>query len=251
MAALSPAVALQGVVDPSLARRVAHIAQAVGVALDERQRSQLTLYLQLLHKWNRVYNLTSIRDMDEALTVHLADCLAALPVIAKHVAEISKHQKLGDVSGNVWLLDVGSGGGLPGVIIAICYPQWHVTACDAVQKKCAFLLQVKAELQLANLHVQHARVETLPEHGRYALIVCRAFSDLALFVQLTLPLLAPQGAWLAMKGQPPQEEIAALPAHITARIEPLTVPGLDAQRCLVQMQPKQVHTQASETAPAV
>jgi 16S rRNA (guanine527-N7)-methyltransferase len=230
--------ALPGIVDPSLARRVATAAQGAGLSIDDRQQSQLVLYLQLLHKWNRVYNLTSIRDMDEALTLHLADCLAAVPAVAKRLLVISKSEILNDVSNACPILDVGSGGGLPGVVIAICLPQISVTVCDAVQKKCAFLLQVKAELQLANLHVQHARVEQLPSNHTYALITCRAFSELPLFVRLTRHLLAEGGAWLAMKGHSPADEIAALPAHVAAQVEPLAVPGLVAQRCLVHMNVK-------------
>ena len=195
---------------------------ALPPATTDTQRSQLLRYLELLQRWNRVYNLTAVRDATDMLTLHLADCLAALPSIAaRHPAR---------------LLDVGSGGGLPGMVLAIMLPNTHVVLNDAVQKKCAFLQQVGATLRLPNLEVVHARVETLTCEP-FDCITSRAFSELAAFVELTRHLLAQNGAWAAMKGRVPTAELDALPHDIDARVEPLSVPGLDAQRCIVWMQP--------------
>jgi 16S rRNA (guanine527-N7)-methyltransferase len=186
-------------------------------ALTPKQDAQLDAYLNLLQKWNGVYNLTSIRDPQEMRTLHLADCLAVVP----HFPDAGR------------VLDVGTGGGLPGVVLAIVKPELQLTLCDTVQKKCAFLQQVKGELQLANVEVQHARVETL--QGEFDVITSRAFAELALMVQLTRHLLAPQGYWLAMKGIAPELEIAALPKDLQAQVMPLEVPGLNAARCLVKI----------------
>jgi 16S rRNA (guanine527-N7)-methyltransferase len=132
------------------------------------------------------------------------------------------------------LLDVGSGGGLPGVLIAVLCPGLQVSCVDTVGKKAAFIRQVGAELGLRNLRAEHARVEQLP--GRYDLITSRAFATLADFVALTRERLMPEGLWLAMKGKRPDEEIAALTTDVEVfHVEPLAVPGLDAERCLVWM----------------
>jgi 16S rRNA (guanine527-N7)-methyltransferase len=186
-------------------------------ALTPKQEAQLAAYLALLQKWNGVYNLTSIRDPQEMRTLHLADCLAVVP----HFPDAGR------------VLDVGTGGGLPGVVLAIVKPELQLTLCDTVQKKCAFLRQVKGELQLANVEVQHARVETL--QGEFDVITSRAFAELALMVQLTRHLIKPQGYWLAMKGIAPELEIAALPKDLQAQVMPLEVPGLNAARCLVKI----------------
>jgi 16S rRNA (guanine527-N7)-methyltransferase len=194
----------------------AHVIER-SAALTPKQNEQLAAYLALLQKWNGVYNLTSIRNPQEMRTLHLADCLAVVP----HFPEAGR------------VLDVGSGGGLPGIVLAIMKPALQLTLCDTVQKKCAFLQQVKGELQLENVQVQHARVETL--QGEFDVITSRAFAELALMVQLTRHLLKPQGYWLAMKGLAPEAEIAALPKDLHAQITPLEVPGLNAARCLVKI----------------
>ncbi len=186
-------------------------------ALTLKQNEQLDDYLALLQKWNGVYNLTSIRNPEDMRTLHLADCLAVVP----HFPEAGR------------VIDVGSGGGLPGIVLAIVKPELQLTLCDTVQKKCAFLQQVKSELQLTNVEVRHARVETL--QGEFDVITSRAFAELALMVQLTRHLLKPQGYWLAMKGLAPDAEIAALPKDLHAQVLPLKVPGLDAARCLVKI----------------
>ena len=211
--------------EPSLAGELRDGAVALGVVLTDAQLQQLLDYLDLLQKWNRVYNLTAVRDPAQMLRQHLLDSLA----VVRPLQQMLLRRGL-PIAARV--LDVGSGGGLPGVVLAIACPQLQVTCVDAVAKKSAFVRQVAAGLALRNLEALHARVETLP--GGFDLVCARAFAALPDFVRWTLPLLAPGGCWMAMKGQHPVDEIAALPA--TARVfhvEQLTVPGLDAQRCIV------------------
>ena len=187
----------------------------LGIALPAAAQRQLLAFRDLLLKWNRIYNLTALRDPDQAVPHHLLDSLAILP----HV-------------GDGPLLDVGSGGGLPGIPLAIARPDLAITLVDTVQKKAAFLQQAAIELELKNVAVHHARVEEM--RGQYAQISSRAFAELARFVSLTRHLLAPGGRWLAMKGARPDDEIKALPAGSeVAAIIPLAVPGLDAERHLI------------------
>ena len=188
---------------------------ALGIALPEAAQLKLLAFRDLLLKWNRTYNLTALCDPQQAISHHLLDALAILP----HV-------------GTSPLLDVGSGGGLPGIPLAIAHPDLAVTLVDTVQKKAAFLQQVAIELELKNVAVHHARVEEM--RGQYAQISSRAFAELALFVSLTRHRLAPGGRWLAMKGVRPDAEIAVLPANckVEAMIR-LAVPGLDAERHLI------------------
>ena len=204
--------------------------QRMDLALSDAQQDQLLAYLQLLGQWNRAYNLTAIRDPREQLVVHLFDCLAVLPVLQA------------DLGAGRVVVDVGSGGGLPGVIIAIAYPQVEVHTIDAVAKKAAFVTQVRGTLKLANVHAHHARVEALkpPRDLPFAdLIVSRAFASLADFVRLTQPLLAAHGRWAALKGQVPTDEISALPATVeVSAIVPVDVPELEAQRHVVWIAPR-------------
>jgi len=187
----------------------------LGLDLPEEVQEQLLAFRDLLLKWNKTYNLTALRDPAQAISHHLLDSLAILP----HV-------------GDGPLLDVGSGGGLPGIPLAIARPQLSVRMVDTVQKKASFLQQAAIQLALKNVAVDHARVEELT--GQYAQISSRAFAELKLFIELTRHLLAPDGRWLAMKGVRPDDEIAALPADIVVdRIVPLSVPGLDADRHLI------------------
>ena len=188
---------------------------ALGIALPEGAQLKLLAFRDLLLKWNRTYNLTALRDPQQAISHHLLDALAILP----HV-------------GAGPLLDVGSGGGLPGIPLAIARPDLSVTLVDTVQKKAAFLQQVAIELELKSVAVHHARVEEM--RGQYAQISSRAFAELARFVSLTRHLLAPGGRWLAMKGTRPDDELKALPAGSEVEaIIPLAVPGLDAERHLI------------------
>jgi 16S rRNA (guanine527-N7)-methyltransferase len=216
---------------------VSDLRAAVGAICDrltlsssEAQRAALADFLALLQRWNATYNLTAIRDPALLLTHHLADCLAVVGPLRRH---------LGDPTGKR-LLDVGSGGGLPGVVLAIMLPGLDVTCVDTVGKKVAFVRQAAAELGLPSVHGVHARVEAMTGPG-FDVVVSRAFASLADFVQLSRPRLTPGGAWLAMKGRTPTAEIAALPADIEMfHVEPLQLPGLDAERCLIWMRPRRV-----------
>ena len=203
-----------------LAHRLSEGAKALGLVLSPVAQQQLLDFLALLQKWNRVYNLTAVRDPAEMLTHHVLDSLSALPALARHTPESTA------------LLDVGSGGGLPGVVLAICRPDWQVTCVDAVAKKAAFVQQVAASLALPNLRGVHSRVQDL--QATWPLITSRAFASLADFTAWSSPVLAPGGVWAAMKGKHPHDEINALPAAVQVfHVEPLTVPGLDADRCMV------------------
>lgn len=188
------------------------------VSIEAQQK--LLAYLSLLQKWNKVYNLTAVRDPLEMVTLHLLDSLSVLPYIKANN-----------------LLDVGSGGGLPGIVLAICKPTLQVTTIDTVQKKAIFMRQVKGELGLSNLTVVHARVESYKPTEKFDAIISRAFSELALFIKLTQHLLAENGKWLAMKGQVPQQEIKDLGLKIN-QIIPLKVAGLDAERHLIVLDNK-------------
>jgi 16S rRNA (guanine527-N7)-methyltransferase len=195
-------------------------ASALGVALSDRQADQLLAYGTLMLKWNKVYNLTALRDPASVLTHHLLDSLAAVTPLQREWAGKGK------------LLDVGSGGGLPGVVIAIMRPDLDVSCLDAVAKKAAFVQQVSAELELPNLRGLHARVELLD--GSYEVISSRAFASLPDFFNGSMKLLASGGVWLAMKGKVPGDELAALPSGVSVfHVEQLAVPGLDAERCIV------------------
>ncbi|TXI17086.1 MAG: 16S rRNA (guanine(527)-N(7))-methyltransferase RsmG [Roseateles sp.] len=200
-------------------------ARTLGLTLSDTQIDQLLAYLALLQKWNKVYNLTAVRDPAQMLSHHLVDSLSALPPLLRHGAPAR-------------LMDVGAGGGLPGVVIAICCPGTDVSCVDAVAKKATFIQQVAAELKLPNLHGVHSRVEQLATPP-FGLITSRAFASLLDFTTLTRQHLAPGAVWMAMKGQHPADEIAALPADVEVfHVEQLTVPGLDAQRCIVWMRPR-------------
>ncbi len=188
---------------------------ALDITLAAEAQHKLLAFRDLLLKWNKTYNLTALRDPALAISHHLLDSLAILP----HVG-----------TGN--LLDVGSGGGLPGIPLAIARPDLSVSMVDTVQKKTTFLQQAVIELALKNVTVHHARVEEM--QGQYDQISSRAFAEIGLFISLTRHLLAPNGRWLAMKGVRPDDELNALPADITVEaIIPLTVPGLDAERHLI------------------
>ncbi len=200
--------------------------QALGLDLTPAQIDTLMEFQALLGKWNKVYNLTAVRDPQEMLTHHLLDSLAAVPALQRHLAQMPARE------GRTAMLDVGSGGGLPGVVFAICCPQIDVHCVDTVGKKAAFIQQAAATLRLPNLRGIHSRVEQLTT--RYPLISCRAFASLADFTSWSRQALEEGGTWLAMKGKHPDEEIAALPADVQVfHVEPLKVPGLDAERCIL------------------
>lgn len=206
---------------------------ALALVLDDTQITQLLDYLALIQKWTKVYNLTAVRDPAEMLTHHLLDSLAVIaPLRAQLTAQADRAVTAEPQS--VQLLDVGSGAGLPGVVIAICCPDVRVDCVDTVAKKAAFIRQVAATLRLPNLRGLHARVESLTD--KYDVISSRAFASLPDFTRWSSAALAEQGVWLAMKGKHPTDEIAALPANIKVfHVEQLTVPGLDAERCIIWM----------------
>lgn len=206
----------------------------LGLPAEPTQVDAMLHYLGLLRRWNATYNLTAVRDPSAMVTQHLVDCLAAAAALERRLGATPEHRRdTGDAG--IRILDVGSGGGLPGVVLAIMRPAWSVTCLDAVAKKAAFVRQVAGALRLENLHAVHARVEAWSGEA-FDLVTARAFASLPDLVRLTAPLLRPQGCWMAMKGQVPEAEISALPSDVEAfHVEPLTVPGLDAQRCLVWM----------------
>jgi 16S rRNA (guanine527-N7)-methyltransferase len=201
----------------------------LGLQLTGSQTKSLLAYLELLQKWNKVYNLTALRLPQEMLTHHLLDSLAVIQPLRRMLTESPELS-----GGRVRLMDVGSGAGLPGVVIAICCPEIEVTCVDAVGKKVAFIQQAALALALSNLKGLHARVETVSQ--TFEVICSRAFSSLSDFVGGSMPALAPKGVWMAMKGKFPQDELSVLPAEVRMfHVEQLTVPGLDAERCLVWM----------------
>ena len=196
-------------------------AASLGLALSAQQVDRLLAYQALMLKWNKVYNLTAVRDPAEMLTHHLLDSLAIIAPLRAHTGDGVRR-----------LLDVGSGGGLPGVVIAVCCANVQVSCVDAVAKKAAFVQQAALNLGLPNLRGVHARVETVTE--TFDVVTSRAFASLADFSQWSAASLADNGVWLAMKGKHPDQEIAALPPDVEVfHVEQLRVPGLDAERCLI------------------
>ena len=196
------------------------------LALTDQQVAQLLDYLKLIGKWTKVYNLTAVRDPAEMMTHHLLDSLAVVSPLLGHL----KHGSL---------LDVGSGAGLPGVIIAICCPSIAVTCVDTVAKKATFIKQVALVLKLPNLTGLHARVENTSQP--FDAICSRAFASLTDFTTWSADALAPNGLWMAMKGKYPADELAVLPATVDMfHVEQLQVPGLNAERCVVWMRKKPV-----------
>ncbi len=198
------------------------VCAQLNLSVTPTQLSLLSEYVVLLQRWNRVFNLTAVRDPAAMLSQHLADCLSAVPSFRRALPKGR-------------LLDVGSGGGLPGVVAAILMPDVEVLCVDAVAKKTAFIQQVAGTLSLNNLKARHTRVETLAADS-FDVITARAFATLSTFCELTRPHLQIDGLWVAMKGRSPEAEIQALPDAVEAfHVEQLNVPGLQAQRCLVWM----------------
>lgn len=190
----------------------------LGLELSAEQIDRLNQYLALLNKWNKTYNLTAVRETERMVAYHVLDSLSALPHIQ-----------------GVRVLDVGSGGGMPGMLFAIARPDWQLTLIDANHKKTTFLRQAAIELGLNNVEVHCERVEALAAPA-FDVITSRAFADLAEFVRLTRHVLADGGVWAALKGVYPYEEIAQLPDDIrVVSVQALHVPGLDAERHLVTL----------------
>lgn len=202
----------------------------MGLQVSAEKQAKLIDYLLLIDKWNKVHNLTAIRDPLEMVTLHLLDSLSVL----SHVQALNAR----------CLLDVGAGAGLPSIPLAICLPELQVTAIDAVQKKASFMRQAKGELGLANFHVESGRVEVLNKERFNAgqgfdVIISRAFSEIALFIKLTKHLLAEKGLWLAMKGVVPAHEFSQAAVQ-PEDIRVLKVAGLDAERHLIVIYPHQL-----------
>lgn len=203
-------------------------ALSTGVTLDEHQAELVKRYVALLGKWTKVYNLTAIRNLDEIWSHHVMDCLAVVQPLRKHI------------SGECRVVDVGSGGGLPGVLWAMVSPDWDVTCIDAVAKKTAFIQQAAALDVDLNRHLRavHSRVEQY--QGQFDVVTSRAFAALVDFVTWTRHLVKPSGCWLAMKGKNPMDEIADLPEWVEVfHVEQLHVPDLNQERCLIWMREKQ------------
>ncbi len=194
-----------------------------GPALPADAADRLAAYVALLAKWNRTYNLTAIREPERMITHHVLDALAVLPHLPQRPG--------------VRVLDVGSGGGVPGIPLAIARPQWHVVMLDSNHKKGAFVQQALIELPLANAEAVVSRVEDYAPALAFDVVISRAFADLATFATSSARHLAPRGQLVAMKGVHPDEEIAALPAGIrVVATHALAVPGLDAKRHLIVME---------------
>ncbi|MDB5844212.1 MAG: rRNA m(7)G-527 methyltransferase [Polaromonas sp.] len=202
---------------------------ALQLELSEQQINQLLDYQAMIGKWTKVYNLTSVRDPAEMMTHHLLDSLSVVPALQLYL------QAAGLAQGSR-LLDVGSGAGLPGVVIAICCPAVNVTCVDTVAKKAAFIKQAALALKLPNLAGLHARVESITQP--FDVICSRAFASLADFTNWSAGAMAPQGVWMAMKGKRPSDELQALAENIAMfHVEQLQVPGLEAERCILWLRP--------------
>lgn len=197
----------------------------MGLQIDGQKQAKLITYLLLIDKWNKVHNLTAVRDPLEMVTLHLLDSLSVLP----HVQALNAKN----------LLDVGAGAGLPSIPLAICLPELQVTAIDSVAKKTSFMRQVKGELALSNFNVEVGRVEALKAAEKFDVIISRAFAEIGLFIKLTKQLLAENGVWLAMKGVVPVHEFESADFKKLniqpAEIKVLSVAGLDAERHLVYL----------------
>lgn len=205
-------------------------AEQLGQPLSTDQALSLLAYRDMIAKWNKVYNLTSLRDPAQMLSHHIIDSLAAAPPLQKYLKQAGLAKAR--------LLDVGSGGGLPGVVLATVIDGLDVTCVDTVGKKAAFVQQAANELGLKNLRGVHARVEEM-QAAPFDVVTSRAFASLLDFVQLTRMHLKPGAIWMALKGKHPDDEIAALPSDVEVfHVEQLAVPGLDAERCMVWMKLK-------------
>ena len=198
--------------------------QSLSLELTQAQQQALLDYIALLGKWNKVYNLTAVREPEQMLSQHVLDCLAVLPPLKQVSPEALD------------LIDVGAGGGLPSVVFAIACPHWQITAVDTVAKKAAFIQTTAHSLRLVNLKAVHSRVEALT--GGFDVVTCRAYASLRDFCDSSRHLLKPNGVWMAMKAKLSAEELTDLPATVRVdKVEQLAVPGLDADRCLVWMRP--------------
>jgi len=207
--------------DAALADLVSRGAAELGMQLRRSDADRLVTYVRLIEHWNATYNLTSVRDPNEMVTQHLLDCLAAAAALRRRRGEGVGER----------VIDVGSGAGLPGLVMALVFPDREITCVDSVGKKTAFITQAAGALGLSNAKAVHGRIEKLG--GHFDVVASRAFAALGDFVEATGHLLAASGTWMAMKGKVPDEEIARLGKAFTFHVEPLTVPRLAAHRCVV------------------
>ncbi|MFY3157792.1 16S rRNA (guanine(527)-N(7))-methyltransferase RsmG [Achromobacter xylosoxidans] len=215
-----------------MAGRLSHAFGQLGLQADAAAAAKLLNYLAQMQRWNRTYNLTAIRDPQQMLVQHLFDSLAAVGPFS---------EALGAPGTPAKIYDVGSGGGLPGVVLAVMRPEWSVTCIDAVEKKTAFVRQMSGALALPNLQGRHARIETLEPAG-CNIVTSRAFASLEDFAMLAGRHLDNDGTLVAMKGKVPDDEIQALHARgewQVDHIQPLQVPELQAERCLIWMRRSQ------------
>jgi len=227
--------------DPSrLDGHLEALAPSLGLNLTATERERLLAYMALIQRWTKVYNLTAVRNTGEMFTHHLLDCLAVVQPLRRGTGQAGQ--------GALRVLDVGSGAGLPGVILAMLNPAWQVSCVDAVAKKAAFIRQAAVELGLANLQGVHGRVEAPGtfRQPEFDLITSRAFASIRDFTTLTRPLLALQGQWAAMKANLSADEQAAIPAQVHMfHVEQLQVPELNEKRCLVWLRPQEPADQAA------
>jgi 16S rRNA (guanine527-N7)-methyltransferase len=210
----------------SYTQRLAQACDVLGLHATNQQIAQLLQYVEQLQRWNRSYNLTAIRDPEQMLTQHILDCLAVVAPVQRAIDALPKHEST--------VLDVGSGAGLPGVVLAVMMPTVQVKCVDAVEKKMTFVRQMRGVLGLTNLSATHARVEELS--AQYDVVISRAFASLSDFAKSSGARVLPAGSLVAMKARPTDEEFADLASQTDwsiANIEPLDVPELQAQRCLV------------------
>lgn len=202
----------------------------LGMDADPERMDALLAYVALLERWNRVYNLTAVRTPEAMLVRHVFDCLSVMPLLRVFRA-----------GGDAYVADIGSGAGLPGIIVAICEPRWRVDCVDAVEKKAAFIRQAAGALGLHNVHAVHGRAEVLAPLDA-DIVISRAFASLADFVRIAGRHRAPGGRLFAMKGQYPEEERRMLESEtgwVVQRHVPLDVPEMaDAQRCVLELCPK-------------
>jgi len=211
---------MQKQMNKSLSEQLHQGILQLGLSVNKDTQQKLLAYLALLVKWNKIYNLTAIRDPQQMVSHHLLDSLAVLP-----------HLKTGH-----WL-DVGCGAGLPGLVLAICQPDWEITLIDSNSKKTGFVQQAIIELAISNARVHCIRVENFQPADKFDGIISRAFTELGDFVRMTRHLLATDGRWVAMKGMPEQELANVSADSVVEQVISLVVPGVDAARSLVVVLP--------------
>lgn len=217
-------------------QRLDRAATALGLDLTSEQSAALLSYLEQLQRWNRTYNLTALRDPDEMLVQHVFDSLSVVKPLRDRLNSPDSPKRI---------VDVGSGGGLPGIVLAITNPLWHIHCVDAVEKKTAFIRQMIGALNLPNLHAHHGRIEALPLFDA-DVVISRAFASLLDFSELAGVHVGDEGRLAAMKGRDPVEEIEALHTAAAWRVEQtlmLQVPELNAQRCLLWISRQTDHDQ--------